>query len=218
MAAHAYTPRWYHGQEGNAKKGDKGKRGAGVSDFVVEARADTLGLLGQVVANHHLLRVLGDGGMGCVYEGEHEILKERRAIKVCKVMASRAVKERAVNEARMMAKLHHPGICLLHDVQWGPPDGTSPVMVMELLQGHTFFDEIAREPVGWRRVVEVACDVLEALEYAHQEGIIHRDIKPENVFVATIAGKQVTKVMDFGIAKLAGVSATKTGMQMGTPH
>jgi serine/threonine-protein kinase len=156
--------------------------------------------------------------MGCVYEGEHEILKERRAIKVCKVLASRSAKERAVNEARAMARLQHPGICKLFDVQWGPPDGTSPVMVMELLHGHTFFDEISRGPLDWRRAVQVACDVLDALTFAHEQGVVHRDIKPENVFIATERGAPATKVMDFGIAKLAGVSATKTGMQMGTPH
>jgi serine/threonine-protein kinase len=175
---------------------------------------DPFRVLGAVVAKHRILRLIGAGGMGAVYEGEHVDLSERRALKFCRVHAHPTIKQRAVNEARIGASVRHPAICLVYDFEWGPPDRTTPVVVMELLHGRSLIDDMRQtRRLPWREVFRIMSTVCDGLEAAHAQGVVHRDIKPDNIFL-TAAGP---KIVDFGIAKLATARVTRTGMTLFTP-
>ncbi|MCU1282227.1 MAG: Serine/threonine protein kinase [bacterium] len=175
---------------------------------------DPFRVLGRVVAKHRILRLIGEGGMGAVYEGEHVDLAERRALKFCHVHANPTTKQRAVNEARIGASVRHPAICLVYDFEWGPPDGTTPVVVMELLQGRSLIDDMIKSRrLPWEEVFRLMSSVCDGLEAAHAQGIVHRDIKPDNIFL-TASGP---KIVDFGIAKLSTQRVTRTGMTLFTP-
>lgn len=175
---------------------------------------DPFRVLGRVVAKHRILRLIGSGGMGAVYEGEHVELAEKRALKFCHVHANPSVKQRAVNEAKIGASVRHPAICLVHDFEWAPPDGTTPVVVMELLQGRAFIDDMIKSRrLPWEEVFRLMSSVCDGLEAAHAQGVVHRDIKPDNIFV-TPSGP---KIVDFGIAKLSTARVTRTGTTLFTP-
>jgi len=175
---------------------------------------DPFRVLGRVVAKHRILRLIGEGGMGAVYEGEHVELGERRALKFCHVHANPSIKQRAVNEAKIGASVRHPAICLVYDFEWGPPDGTTPVVVMELLQGRPFIDDMIKSrSLPWEEVFRLMSSVCDGLEAAHAQGVVHRDIKPDNIFL-TASGP---KIVDFGIAKLSTARVTRTGMTLFTP-
>lgn len=182
--------------------------------------------VGQVVSGKYkLLRLLGDGGMGSVYEAEHTGLGTRVAIKVLHGdLARRAgIAERFLQEARVSAQIRSPHVVQVTDVD-RTPEGVA-YLVMELLQGEPLSGILGRER---RLAVGTACEygsqILQALEAAHALGVIHRDLKPDNVFVTFQGGKPVLKLIDFGIAKLKTAEPGQTknltvaGMLMGTPE
>jgi eukaryotic-like serine/threonine-protein kinase len=182
--------------------------------------------VGQVISGKYkLLRLLGEGGMGSVYEAEHLVLGTRVAIKVLHSdIARRAgLNDRFLQEARVSAQIRSPHVVQVTDVD-RTPEGVA-YLVMELLQGETLSSVVKREQ---RMQVKTACEytlqILLALEAAHALGVIHRDLKPENVFVTFQGGRAVIKLIDFGIAKLksvegvAGKNLTVAGMLMGTPE
>ena len=164
--------------------------------------------------------VLGTGGMGSVYKARHERLGQAVAIKV---LASNLARDpdligRFEQEARLQANLRHPNIVEVHDFI---ADAGMCAFVMELAEGPTLADVIrgAGGPLPPARCREHLESVLDALGFAHEQGIVHRDIKPSNIMVATSGGREVIKVMDFGIAKaLGGPRRTATGAMMGTLH
>jgi serine/threonine-protein kinase len=185
--------------------------------------------VGQVVSSKYkLLRLLGDGGMGSVYEAEHLRLGTHVAIKVLHSdLARRAgLIERFLQEARVSAQIRSPHVVHVSDVE-ATPDGIA-FLVMELLQGEPLSAVVKRErtlPVA--TACEYTLQILQALEAAHSLGVIHRDLKPDNVFVTFEGGKPVVKLIDFGIAKLkraegstapAAKNLTVAGMLMGTPE
>jgi serine/threonine protein kinase len=178
---------------------------------------DKFNVHGQVVAKHRLVRVIGSGGMGTVYEGEHLQLSERRALKFCRVWGDEPsmIERRALNEAKIGAMLRHPAICVVHDFELAP-DGCSPVIVMELLKGRTLTRawKAAGFELPWPELFLAMSSVCDALALAHSRGVVHRDIKLENIFL-TPSGP---KVVDFGISMLATARATRTGTHLGTPH
>ncbi|MBX3187886.1 MAG: serine/threonine protein kinase [Labilithrix sp.] len=182
--------------------------------------------VGQVISSKYkLLRLLGDGGMGSVYEAEHLRLGTHVAIKVLHPDLARrsGLVERFLQEARVSAQIRSPHVVHVTDVE-STPDGIA-YLVMELLQGEPLSNVERRE--GTLSVL-MACDytrqILEALEAAHALGVIHRDLKPDNVFVTFQGGKPVLKLIDFGIAKLKQSAdqptknLTVAGMLMGTPE
>ena len=182
--------------------------------------------VGQVISGKYkLLRLLGDGGMGSVYEAEHLTLGTHVAIKVLHVDLARrpGIAERFLQEARVSAQIRSPHVVQVMDVD-RTPDGVA-YLVMELLQGEPLSGVVKREH---RLDLKVACEyttqILQALEAAHALGVIHRDLKPDNVFVTFQGGKPVLKLIDFGIAKLKTAQAGQTknltvaGMLMGTPE
>lgn len=179
--------------------------------------------VGQTLhGKYRLLRLLGDGGMGSVYEAEHERLGTRVAIKILHADLARrtGIRERFLQEARVSAQIRSPHVVRVLDVDT-TPEGVA-YLVMELLEGEPISRMLEREKrVPAPRACEYTHQILEALEAAHALGIIHRDLKPENVFITMAAGKPVLKLIDFGIAKLKreggqGGNLTMAGIMMGT--
>ncbi len=186
-------------------------------------------LIGRTVSERYLVRgVLGEGGMGTVYEAEHIGLGRQVAIKV--LNPSQAKKRVAVKrfqqEARAAGAIGHPNICEVYDL--GLLDDGSPYLVMEKLVGSTLADRISREGgLPFDEILDVMTQVLSGLIAAHDKGIVHRDIKPENIFLARRVGcPPIVKILDFGVSKMMPqfqggddqLDLTRTGMVMGTPY
>ncbi len=182
--------------------------------------------VGRVVSGKYkLVRLLGDGGMGSVYEAEHVTLGTRVAIKVLHPELTRrtTIAERFVQEARISAQIRSPHVVQVSDVE-RTPDGVA-YLVMELLQGQPLSAITSRrQRLSVHVACAYACQILKALEAAHALGVIHRDLKPDNVFVTNVGGEPVLKLIDFGIAKLktAQIGETRNltvaGTLMGTPE
>jgi serine/threonine protein kinase len=179
-----------------------------------------LGIGHALHGKYRLMRLLGDGGMGAVYEAMHERLGTRVAIKVLHAeIASRpGIVDRFLQEARVSAQIRSTHVAQVIDVD-RTPEGDA-YMVMELLEGETLLALLERER---KLSTGVACaftlQILEALEAAHALGVVHRDLKPENVFVTHGTQKTVVKLIDFGIAKVkrdGAANLTLAGVTMGT--
>ncbi|MBI2394268.1 MAG: protein kinase [Deltaproteobacteria bacterium] len=179
---------------------------------------------GAVVAGYRIVRLLGFGGMGAVYEAVHPIIGKRAAVKVIQAHAasSKTGIERFVQEAVLVNQIRHPSIVDVFGFD-ALPDGR-PVLVMELLEGETLASMIARRGrLSPAEAIPIILPVLGALAAAHEAGVIHRDLKPENLFVVRgVDGRPTTKVLDFGIAKLVDAPpgsglTSMTGAQLGTP-
>ena len=185
--------------------------------------------IGKIVSERYVIKgVLGEGGMGTVYEAEHLGLARLVAIKV--LSPSQAKKRVAVKrfqqEARAAGAIGHPNICEVYDL--GSLDDGSPYLVMEKLVGTTLADRISREGgLPFDEITDVMMQVLSGLIAAHDKGIVHRDIKPENIFLARRVGSPpIVKILDFGVSKMMPqfqggdeqLDLTRTGMVMGTPY
>jgi serine/threonine-protein kinase len=178
--------------------------------------------IGDVInGKYRLLRLLGDGGMGTVYEAQHDMLGTRVAIKVLhpELAVRTNLVERFLQEARVSAQIRSPHVVQVTDID--RTAGGHAYIVMELLQGEPLSAVLERRS---RCTIQVACEytrqMLLGLEAAHALGIIHRDLKPENVFVTFVGSQPVVKLIDFGIAKLRRAegqkSLTMAGVLMGT--
>jgi serine/threonine-protein kinase len=184
---------------------------------------DTAGFSGVTLGGRYrLVRLLGQGGMGAVYEAVQEDLGRRVAVKVIRPdLGDRAARARFRREATLAAALGHPNIVQVTDFVDGSVDGREPpFFVMELLEGESLADALRREErLAPRRVGLILLQVLSALSALHRAGVVHRDLKPSNVFLARMAGVgEVVKLLDFGVAKLedGGARLTGTGRIVGT--
>jgi serine/threonine-protein kinase len=179
---------------------------------------------GQVLdGKYRLTRLLGKGGMGAVYRGEHVIIGKQVAVKFlhAEFAGNTEVVKRFYREAQAAAAIGHDGIIDVSDV--GTSSLGDPYLVMEYLEGESLADMLTRcGPLG----VGAACGIMEpalqALHAAHSKGIVHRDLKPENLFLVHQQGAPPKiKIIDFGISKFAesggGEKLTQTGSVMGTP-
>ncbi|MBX3200457.1 MAG: protein kinase [Labilithrix sp.] len=186
-------------------------------------------LFGQTVGGRYRIKgVLGEGGMGTVYDAEHIGLSRQVAIKVLSPTQAkkRVAVKRFQQEARAAGAIGHPNICEVYDL--GLLDDGSPYLVMEKLVGQTLAERIAKEGgLPFDDVVDVVSQVLSGLIAAHDKGIVHRDIKPENIFLARRLGcPPIIKLLDFGVSKMMAefqtgddaLDLTRTGMVMGTPY
>src|SRR5579883_3286070 len=178
---------------------------------------------GSQLGRYLLVRQLGAGGFGAVWEATHVDLKKRVVIKTLhpKLAQNADLRARFLREGEAASRIHHPHIVEMFDV--GVDQGL-PFLVMEFLEGETLASLIAREaPLPVMRIVDLMVPVIAAVLAAHREGIIHRDLKPENIFLAvTFIGEIQPKVLDFGISKMSGgpegMSITSTSAVMGTPY
>jgi hypothetical protein len=158
---------------------------------------------------------LGAGGMGTVYRAHDTALGRTVAVKVLAdhLAGSREAARRFRQEAQTAATFEHPSVVTIHD--FGVTDAHRAYLVMERLEGQTLRERLAAGPLDAARVLRVVGDVCDVLASAHGRGLVHRDLKPENVFLARVGGAEVTKVLDFGIAKLLtggdGTSGSGTG-------
>lgn len=177
--------------------------------------------------SYQVVRELGAGGMGVVYEVEHVRLKKRYVAKTMheRIAHDASAQKRLEREAQVLAAIEHPNIVRVHDFGI-TPDGITYV-IMEKLTGCDLRTFLRTSRITAKRAAEISIDILAALDHVHREGIVHRDIKPDNVYLAEVvhSGVQrtVTKVLDFGIAHLFHTDSelskdrlTKTGGFVGT--
>jgi WD40 repeat protein len=156
---------------------------------------------GTVISRYTLLQKIGDGGFGAVYMAEQkEPVRRRVALKIIKLgMDTRQVVARFEAERQALAMMDHPHIARVLD--GGCTETGRPYFVMELVKGQTVTKYCDEHQLSTRQRLELFIPICQAIQHAHQKGIIHRDLKPSNILVATIDGRPVPKVIDFGIAK-----------------
>jgi tetratricopeptide (TPR) repeat protein/predicted Ser/Thr protein kinase len=177
-------------------------------------------LIGKTISHYKILEKLGEGGMGVVYKAEDTKLKRLVALKFLpsSIIASEAEKTRFIHEAQAAAALNHPNICTIYEID--EVDGQA-FIAMEFVAGETLQKRVVKGEgrgvsggLQVAEVIDITIQIAQGLAKAHEHGITHRDIKPANVMITK---EGVAKILDFGLAKLAGQPRlTKTGSTLGT--
>ncbi len=169
-------------------------------------------MVGSLVLNRFLIeRRIGSGGFGVVYEAWDGRLERPVAVKA--IDTGGAEEGRALREAQAAARLNHSGIVTLYEI--GEEHGNA-LLVTELVDGDTLARKTREGALSDREIGEIGADLCEALDHAHARGVVHRDVKPENI-VVTEVGEPHAKLMDFGVARVAGAAGlTAPGDVVGT--
>ncbi|MFH1438163.1 MAG: serine/threonine-protein kinase [Pseudomonadota bacterium] len=181
-------------------------------------------LIGKILEGKYAIkRIIGEGGMGIVFEAKHTLIGRRLAVKVLfpEIASNQEIVERFYNEARTAAAIGHDHIIEITDM--GSYD-KSPFIVMEYLDGVSLSGYIEERMLSIDDATGIIIQVLDALNAVHAKGVIHRDLKPDNIFLIEKSGKaNFVKILDFGISKLKTPQAqdmalTRTGTVLGTPY
>lgn len=185
-------------------------------------------LVGRTLdSKYEIVAPLGEGGMGAVYRARRLHIGDEVAVKVLhsRFLPDEGAVERFRREARSAALLAHPNIVTIHDFSDASTDGSPAYIVMELVRGASLRGLIRREGrLDERRAVELMGDICAGVGAGHRQGVVHRDLKPDNVIImppTAEGGREVAKVVDFGIAKLRDTTGpltlTQAGAMLGTP-
>jgi WD40 repeat protein/predicted Ser/Thr protein kinase len=171
------------------------------------------------IGRYRVLRVLGEGGMGAVYEAEQDSPQRPVALKVIRPgLLAPALLKRFAQEVEILGRLHHPGIAQIYEA--GVAEDGQPFFAMEFIRGLPLDEYARRQALPLRERLELLARVCDAVQHAHDQGVIHRDLKPANILVQE-SGQP--KVLDFGVARatdadlLTGAGLTRTGDLLGTP-
>jgi serine/threonine-protein kinase len=169
--------------------------------------------VGQVIGSYGIVRKIGAGGMGEIYEVSHSRLSGRYAMKVLRAEAAAASEPlmRFQREAKVTSALRHPNIVQVID--FSTTEGGQPYLVMEFLNGPELAQVMkGSTPLPLPRIVSYVKQIASGLIAAHEHDVVHRDLKPQNIFVLKVAGidQEVVKIVDFGISKISAVTATIT--------
>ena len=200
---------------------------AGSDTPVIEQVSEDRLIGSRLDGRYFVVRRIGEGGMGIVYEAEHLVFEKRVALKVLRADVSQRQNavERFRREARTASRIGHPNIVEIFD--FGETPSGECYYAMEMLCGEDLGDIIQRHaPLPPARAADLVAQSCRALAAAHEKGIIHRDIKPENIFVIEKQGRDFVKIVDFGVAKMSDIEAlgsagrklTRTGIIFGTPQ
>lgn len=191
-------------------------------------------LVGTTISNRYrVIRRIGQGGMGAVYEARHLILDSAVALKVLLATHDLESQQRFLREAKLASKVNHPNTVFLSD--FGVLPSGQLYLCMELLRGKSLADELQKGPIPAKRAVQIALQIVRGLKAIHSQGIVHRDLKPANIFLVQMDSvEDFVKILDFGIAKQQGVTdgggrkesaaatesllETTAGTLMGTPY
>jgi eukaryotic-like serine/threonine-protein kinase len=179
--------------------------------------------VGTDVGSYLIETKIGEGGMGIVYGARHPRIGKKAAIKVLGSQYCRdpSTVERFEQEARLVNEIRHPNIVDIF--MFGELADGRKYIAMEWLEGESLSDRIERSPISPQEAIDIIDGICDALEAVHEKQIIHRDLKSDNVFLVNVRGRTQVKLLDFGLAKLAGndpraITKTKTGIVVGTPH
>lgn len=164
------------------------------------------------IGRYRMIRQIGSGGMGVVYEAEQDAPKRRVALKVmhASMGSGKSLAERFAREGQIQARLTHPGIAQVYETGVASLAGAGlggaergvPYMAMELVEGEALTSFMRSSELSMRDRIAILLDVCDAVSFAHQRGVIHRDLKPANILVCTTDAGPRPKVLDFGVAKL----------------
>jgi hypothetical protein len=178
------------------------------------------GVLGEHFPQLEIQELLGQGGMGAVYRARQKQLDRIVALKILppEIGEDPAFAERFAREARSLARLNHPHIVTLYE--FGQTESGQYYFIMEFVDGTDLRHIIRTGTLSAHDALAIVPQICEAMQYAHEQGVVHRDIKPENILLDK---KGYVKIGDFGLAKLldtstAAYTLTQTGQRMGTPH
>ncbi len=169
--------------------------------------------IGSTISYYRIVAKLGEGGMGVVYKAEDTKLERTVALKFLAqhLLNDEEAKQRFLREAKAAAALHHSNVCPVHEID--EVDGKT-FLAMAFLEGEALEDRIAQGPFSIKEALDIAHQVAEGLDAAHEKGVVHRDIKPANIIVDA---KGHATIMDFGLARLTEASRlTKVDTAMGT--
>src|SRR6266542_698096 len=183
-------------------------------------------MIGTMVGRFRVVRMLGEGGMGQVFEAIQDEIEKRAAVKVlhAELSQNEEIASRFLNEAKAVNIIQHPGIVTIYD--YGRLPTGAAFIIMEFLEGESLTRRM-QQRVPTSEILRICRQIASTLSAAHKKGIVHRDLKPDNVMLVAdpdVAGGERCKILDFGIAKVKDLRAeatanqTRDGLVMGTPQ